>query len=72
MDKKILADICTQIYQQFPILNNTSPQIRTQPHDSHLLIFSSSGMSVDRHTIPFIVRVLVDQDGKIVKTTVSR
>lgn len=72
MDKKLFSEICTQVYCQFPILQDTIPEVRPQPGDSNLLIFSSSGMSEDGHPIPFIVRVLVNKNGKITKTTTSR
>lgn len=72
MDEKLLSEICRQVYQQFSILQDTIPEIRSQPGDSNLLIFSSSGLSEDGHPIPFIVRVLVNKDGKIIKTTTSR
>lgn len=72
MDKKMLVDVCKQIYHQFPNFDQISPVIKSQPNQSYLLIFTSSGSTHNGHTIPLVLRVVVNQEGKIVKTTTSR
>ncbi len=72
MDKKILDQICQKIYDQFPLVKDVIPEIRSQPHDQILLIFKGSGATEDGHPIDIIVRAVSDQIGRILKTTVSR
>ena len=72
MDETIITQICQQIYTQFPLLKEIPPEIKSQPHENVLLIFKGSGTTQDGHMIPFIVRVVADKTGKILKTTTSR
>ena len=72
MDDAIISEICKKIYQQFPLVAGMIPDIKPQPNNIQLFIFHSSGKTSDEKTIPFTIRVTVDQKGKILKTSSSR
>ena len=72
MDKKALDKVCKQIYSRFPPLKNNRPKVSRQSDDRFLLIFSGSGKSPDGKEIKQTLRVVATNDGKILKTSMSR
>ena len=72
MDQAIVKEICIKVYQQFPHFAGVIPEIRTQPNNNQLFIFHSSGKTSDEKTISLTIRVTVDQNGKIMKTSSAR
>ena len=72
MDKKALNQVCKNIYSRFPPLKDVQPKVSKQGEDRFLLIFSGSGKSPDGKTIKQTVRVVANNDGKILKTSMSR
>jgi hypothetical protein len=66
-----LASICRQIYKKFPEVNGALPRERAQGSQT-LLIFEGSAQTANGKTIKRVVRVVVSDEGKIVKTTTSR
>jgi hypothetical protein len=72
MDKKALDKVCNKIYRRFPPLKDKRPRVSKQGENHYLLIFSGSGESPDGKTIQQTIRVVATEDGKIVKTSMSR
>lgn len=72
MEEKVLENICKQVYRQFPEVKSVKPTKRSQPGNQTLLIFKASAKTADGNTLPRSVRVVVNADGKIVKTSTSR
>lgn len=72
MNRQLLANVCEQIYRRFPEVSGSQPKVETRPGDQFLMIFKSSGRTADGHAINHAVRVVVNQDGKILKATISR
>jgi hypothetical protein len=72
MDKITLDKVCRQVYRQFPVLKDKRPKVSKQGEGRHLLVFSSSGQSPDGKNISMNVRVVADDDGKIIKTSMSK
>lgn len=72
MDRKLISDICRQVYQKHPEVKGSQPEVKPQGQARTLFIFKSKGVTEDGHAINHILRVVVDDAGKIVKTTVSR
>jgi hypothetical protein len=72
MDQQVLNRICEQIYQRFPQVSGRQPKVQSRPDQQHLLIFSGTVQAADGRKIAQTVRVVVSQDGRIVKTTASR
>jgi len=68
----ILNDILEMVYQKFPEVSGKKPVKHNQPDGKTLLVFKGEGKSENGVKIPRIVRVLVDQNGKILKMTTSR
>jgi hypothetical protein len=72
MDEKILEEVCQTIYNQFPNMVGVKPIERSQPMGAILLIFEANATTEDGHILPISIRVVVDRNGKILKTTTSR
>lgn len=71
MDRKLIENICTQIYKKFPEVNGSQPSISDRPENQVLLIFKGSATTADGHSIQRVVRVVTDATGKIIRTTTS-
>jgi hypothetical protein len=72
MDRQIIAEVSREVYNKFPEVNGIQPEIRPQGLTRNLLIFHGKSITEDGHTINRTVRVVVDDAGKILKTTTSR
>ncbi len=83
MDVRLIQVICQEIYRRYPYLNGCRPRIQPVPpaagkppacagQPAHLLVFKSQGLTADRRSITNLVRVVVDQNGKILKISTSR
>jgi len=72
MDRQIIAAVSREIYHSFPEVKGSQPEIRPQGQTRHLLIFHGKGVTEDGRAINRTVRVVVDVNGKILKTTTSR
>jgi len=72
MNKQVIEKVCNEVYRQFPQYEGIPPEIKTQPNDTHLLIFQSSGEIANQKSIQFSIRVLMDGKGEILKITSSR
>ena len=72
MDKKALDKVCKNISNRFPPFKNTHPKVSKQGDDRFLLVFSGSGETPDGHKIKQTLRVVATDDGKILKTSMSR
>lgn len=72
MDSRLIETICRQIYRQFPEVSGSKPKITPQGTAHTLLIFSGKVKAADGKTIARVVRVVVDEKGKMIKTTTSR
>jgi hypothetical protein len=71
-NRQSIASICEQVYRRFPEVAGIQPRVQDQPGDQLLLIFHGSAKAADGKSIPRIIRVVVNQAGKIVKMTTSR
>ena len=72
MDQKTIATVSREVYRSFPEVKVSQPEVRPQGETRHLLIFHGKSVTEDGHTINRTVRVVVDVNGKIIKTTTSR
>ena len=71
MDQSLVASICSQVYKKFPEVRGTHPSVQPQG-TGYLLIFKGKVVTADGKSMPRVVRVAVDADGKIGKMTTSR
>ncbi len=72
MDAKTLKQICEKVYKKFPEVNGKNPTKHGQPNDCTLLIFKGTGTAPNGEKIPRVIRVTVNEQGKILKMTTSR
>ena len=72
MEKDSLEKVCRQIYKRFPPLKNKRPKVSKQTDNRYLLVFSDSSSTQDGKTIQQTVRVVASDDGRIIKTSMSR
>ena len=72
MEKSALDKVCQKIYQRFPTIKETRPKVSKQTNDHYLLVFSGSSKTPDGKTIQQTVRVVASEDGRIIKTSMSR
>ena len=71
MNAEILQQVSRKVFQKFPEVRGSSPDIHAQG-DNTLLIYSGIGKTPDGKNIQRIVRVVIDAKGKILKMTTSR
>jgi hypothetical protein len=85
MDPTIVQNINKEIYRRFPELTGRRPRVQaikqgqangnggaTPAEARHLLVYSSRASTSTGKQMPFIVRVTVNAQGKILKVSSSR
>jgi len=72
MEKKAVEKVCKLIYRRFPPLENKRPKVTSRGKGRYLLVFSGSGKAPDGKTIQQTIRVVATEDGRIIKTSMSR
>jgi hypothetical protein len=83
MDPKTIQKISTQVYQQFPEIAGVRPKVRQRPYtgknasqnggsETYLLTFQGNANLGPGKTLPRLVRVVANVQGKILKISTSR
>jgi hypothetical protein len=72
MNQDFLDQVNQIVFQNFPQVMGINPEQLIQPNQTILLIYKKTAYTEDGHTMPIIIRVVVDKSGKILKTTTSR
>jgi hypothetical protein len=84
MDPKLLQTLSQEIYHRFPELSGRRPRVQAvkpvqnrstgpTPKDAkYLLVYSGRAATSTGKLMPFIVRVVVNEKGKILKISSSR
>lgn len=81
MNERLITNVCREVYRRFPEMRGTRPKIQSygsakanaaNPSPKFLLIFRGKGESNEHQTIPYAVRVVVTEQGKIIKMSMSR
>jgi hypothetical protein len=81
MEKPAFDRLVQEIYRRFPQVRGCMPRIQTCPPaknrslvrlPAYLLVFQSHATTTTGKTLPFYLRVVVDEQGKILKITTSR
>jgi hypothetical protein len=85
MDQKLLQTVSQEVYRRFPELIGRRPRVQairpgqnrsngdSFPEDAkHLLVFSARATTSTGKQMPYIVRVVVNEQGKILKISSSR
>jgi len=72
MDSKVKTIVCAAVYRQFPEVKGDVPQVKTLPGDKYQFVFHGKGQTEDGKSLPRTVRVVADEDGRILKLSTSR
>ena len=72
MDKSVLDKVCPNLYRRFPSMNGKKPSVSKQSEDRYLLLFSGSNQTPDGKSIRQILRVVTSDEGRILKTSMSK
>jgi hypothetical protein len=83
MDPKTIQKISSQVYRQFPEIAGVKPKVRLRPPsgkaappngspETYLLTFQGKADIGQGKSIPRLVRVVANQQGKILKISTSR
>jgi hypothetical protein len=81
MNDKTIEEICKEVYRRFPEIRGVKPKI--QPYrpsgaqaasasKKSVLIFQGGGVTDSKKTLTYLVRVVVNADGKILRMSMSR
>jgi hypothetical protein len=79
MDSRIIDQVSRQVYQRFPELQGSKPKVAAQAASTKnagpavfVLTFRGSAQTANGKSINPVVRVTVDENGKIIKFSSSR
>ena len=72
MDKAIFEKVDQQVIAQFPYLTGISPQVTEVRAGTFELKYSGSVLTANGQSLPVIVKVIADDQGKIQKLVASR
>lgn len=75
MDAKKLDAVCDQVYRKFPEVKGVRPKLQPLSKgkaSTHVLIFSSHATAANGTSLNRVVRVVVNEDGQIVKMSTSK
>ncbi len=72
MDEFTLERLCQQVYRQFPVVTGKRPIVSKQGGDRYLLVFSTTGKTPDGQSFQQNIRVVANQSGQIIKSTMSK
>jgi hypothetical protein len=72
MDDDSLQKVNQQVYKQFPYMKDVAPSVKEMREGVFELHYSGSVQTANQQTLPIIVKVTADGEGKIQKLTTSR
>ncbi|MBS1250933.1 MAG: hypothetical protein MAG431_02532 [Chloroflexi bacterium] len=80
LEKEILKKISQKVYQRFPDFQGKKPKVKRRPKaenakefpPGHLLIYRKEVAGPDGQTITRLVRVVINEEGKIKKISTSK
>jgi hypothetical protein len=81
MNEKLIENICREVYKGYPELRGKRPRVQRfnlerngLPNASpkFLLIFQGHATTATNKRLPYLVRVVVSAQGKILKMSMSR
>jgi len=81
MNDRMIAFICREVYQRHPELLGVRPKIQiygsenartSGPSPKYLLVFKGKGETASQKSIPLFLRVVVNDQGKILRMSMSR
>lgn len=71
MDSKTLSEVNAKVYRKYPEVNAVRPSVAKNAAGETVLTYKSRHETPDGHSIQSTVHVVVSQDGRIIKTSIS-
>jgi hypothetical protein len=71
MNNQILESICAEVYRQFPEFKGVRPKESDYENNLVLLVFNTKVKTDNGAVLSRMVRVVADQQGKIIKCSTS-
>jgi len=80
MNQKLIQDISQEVYNRFPEVRGKKPKVRSIKFPKtrsitrspvYLLIFQNQSVTSTKRTLPYYVRVVINEQGRILKITMS-
>lgn len=81
MEEKVVQSISKEVYKRFPEVKGKKPKVRlqrqtqkgqTQKLSMYLLTYNMAVRTSTNKSLPRLVRVVADEQGKIIKISTSR
>ncbi len=81
MNADVIQSINHEIYRRFPEVKGKKPRVQLQEiaqsrqiakAKTYLLIYTAQAVTANQKTLPRLVRVVADEQGKILKVSTSR
>lgn len=72
MNQQTIEKICVKVNKRFPETLKKKPKVKPYNEDLFLLIFNFKATTADGRIMPRTVRVIANEQGKIIKITTSR
>lgn len=80
MDQEIIESVNKNIYLQFPEVKGTRPKVHKQGKTSknsddsstYLLVYSGKVTISENRSMPRVIRVVVNENGKVLKISTSK
>lgn len=72
MNANSKSAVCNAVYRQFPEVKGASPSVKQLPGEKYQLVFQGKVTTADGKSMERTVRVVADENGKILKMTTSR
>ncbi len=72
MDSSSLQKVINKIHSEYPKTRGCFPKVSKQADDRHLLIFCFTDILPGQKSLRQNLRVVIDNDGKILKKSISR
>jgi hypothetical protein len=72
MDADLKKKVEQQIQKKFPEVAGVKPTVSSRPDNQYLFVFNAKAKMADGKTFTHTIRVVVNDQGKILKTTTSR
>lgn len=72
MNAQSKSSVCNAVYRQFPELRGANPTVKDLPGEKYQLIFHGKAKTENGKSLPRTVRVVADENGKILKLSTSR
>jgi hypothetical protein len=81
MNQRMIDNVCREVYRRFPEIRGLKPKMQpygasknstTNPSPKYLLIFRSKAATETHQSLSYVIRVIVNEQGKILKMSMSR